>query len=383
MDRTRRTLALLLVVFAPAGAVAQEPPQKVLVFAASTHGYAYALDAATGAEVWQCRLHAKVLASPVLTGKLLLVATSDALARGDEAREREGRILGLHTDTGTPAWDVRLGPPIDHAPAVVEDRVLVGDEAGFVHALEASSGRLLWRRELGAAVIRDVLVSEGLAFFVTKDGSIHALSPASGETRWRSKNYGRTPTVPRPSGDLLIVGFRPGPSDRSDPKPTLVALDAKTGETRWSFAGAGAIGADPAVSGGTVFVLCHDLHLRAVAAETGKLRWERGLGDHETTFLSSVVCAPVVAGGVVYVNAQGLRALATGTGEEIWSSGFEGRANGLALAGDLLLMGTYCLGPARKPGGAAPLFAVDARTGQLRWRVDREWGGFVGVPAVR
>ncbi|MHC4473530.1 MAG: PQQ-binding-like beta-propeller repeat protein, partial [Planctomycetota bacterium] len=353
----------------------------VVVYAGSSSGYVYAFDGADGKEIWKLRLHARVLGSPVLRADRLYVVTSDTLG-GAETKDREGRVLALDRGTGKEIWNVRVGAAIDHAPAVSGGRLFVGAEDGAVHSLDERSGEAHWKVMLDSPVAGPPVAIGDRVVLTATDGSVCALEEASGKLLWRAEHEGLRPTVPAAGDDVAYVGFRPGKGPQSGVRGLLVALDAKTGKARWRFSESGAISARPVVGGDAVYALSHDGHVYAVAAASGRLTWKRRLAAKDLRYSSRLVCGPVVARDVLYVLCGGLHALSMATGEALWSVPIDGRSNGLAVMGDLLVMGTYCLGPARKPSGPGPVHGIDARTGRARWRVEKRFDGFVGVPAL-
>ncbi len=71
----------------------------------------------------------------------------------------------------------------------------------------------------------------------------------------------------------------------------LLALDAATGDERWSFAGASGMSlGEPAVAGNTVYA-AGSLEFYALDAESGDVRWqlERTLAYHSPTVAGDVI----------------------------------------------------------------------------------------------
>jgi outer membrane protein assembly factor BamB len=124
--------------------------------------------------------------------------------------------------------------------------------------------------------------------------------------------------------DTLYVGC----TDHS-----VYALDAETGDERWSYATDNRVEATPAVADDTVYVGSYDMHVYAVGAETGDERWARELGG-------LVRGSPTVADDTVYVGV-GCHNLA-------------------------------CAPFAEEAGvrGVGWIYALDAASGETRWRYD-------------
>jgi len=167
--------------------------------------------------------------------------------------------------------------------------------------------------------------------------------------------------------------FRGGPSH-------LGVYDAQAPKQlslKWSFSTNGAIVSSPTVADGSVYVGSADGNLYAVEAATGKLRWKFDAhGD--------VNSSPAVADGIVYVVSLdgNLYAVDTATGKQRWSFATQGEHR-FTTAGILgahpsteimpdpwdffLSSPTVADGAVYFGSGDGNLYAVDAKTGLLRW----------------
>jgi glucose dehydrogenase len=151
----------------------------------------------------------------------------------------------------------------------------------------------------------------------------------------------------------------------------LVALNARSGATRWSFRAGGMYGV-PAPAGGLIYIAPQDGYVYALDAASGKQVWQFKRDEPVDGY-------PAVAGGIVYVPSdQGtLYALGASDGAQRWAFNAPDPKDHMyaapAVAGGLVYVGT---------GGTTDLFyALDAATGAERWHAHAA-GGFDGVPAV-
>ena len=174
----------------------------------------------------------------------------------------------------------------------------------------------------------------------------------------------------------------------------LSALDAETGETRWTYGfGSVTIGA-PAFAYGLVFVQTNDhtpgSYVWALDAETGAVRWQT---PYDAQW--SQGSGPTVAAGKVFVNGGyygGMYAYDAFSGEELWffnlpqiSDWTPAYADGVVYAGP----GSYAVDAetgallAQYPNSGltpvihdgtlfttSPVSAIDLETGSVRWSVD-------------
>lgn len=109
----------------------------------------------------------------------------------------------------------------------------------------------------------------------------------------------------------------------------IEALDAVTGDLLWHFQRPLEEGGRPrvkksiAIYGDTIYALTSDVHMIAIDARTGTLRWDTKLGDPSTGMY--LTGGPLVAKGKVITGTVGQQpggnfiiALDAGTGEEAW-----------------------------------------------------------------
>jgi outer membrane protein assembly factor BamB len=85
----------------------------------------YALDRATGKEVWNFATDGKVDSSPVVAGSRVYVGSQD------------GNLYVLELATGKELQRVRLDGPISASPAVSDGFLVIGTERGTVYCLGA------------------------------------------------------------------------------------------------------------------------------------------------------------------------------------------------------------------------------------------------------
>jgi outer membrane protein assembly factor BamB len=101
------------------------------------------------------------------------------------------------------------------------------------------------------------------------------------------------------------------------------ALDLATGKPLWEFDGlAGFVETKPLVYDGKVIFGAWDQYLYALDAKTGKLAW-KWKGDKAGTLFSPAACWPVAANGKVFIVApdRKMTAIDAKTGEQLWRTG--------------------------------------------------------------
>lgn len=327
-----------------------------------------------------------LLASP---GPCVAQAKPDDRADSDEAvtmlRGNSART-GVHpgpgpTSSPEPVWSAHLGDLILSSPVVADGVVYIGSVSptiaagGALHALDLQTGEGLWRVDLdrGDGILSTPAVINGVVYVATYDGVVLAIDATTGEEAWRvtldEPVYYSSLAV---EDGVLYVGDIGG---------RLYALATEDGRRAWEFA-AGVSNersmGTPAVAEGRVYVVAtparpeEPTELFALDAETGEERWSFVAED-----AGEVRGVPAIADGRVYVPTTlgSVYALSARNGSVDWhfDSEREISATSTAVVDDEVIVGT-------DDGG---LHAVDAETGEeTRNLPDRTGGGFLTTPTV-
>ncbi len=266
---------------------------KVFVVAGSdTQLRLYALDAATGGDVW----------APVL----LVGGGRTAYGAGRIFVAGYDQIRAFDAATGRLEWDVKVEGGIASAPTYANGRVFV-DSGGAVQAVSATDGRRLWATPTGGGWGESSpAVSETGVYVSYYSGEAWAFDPATGAVRWH-----REPTHLAGGGRApALAGGRLWIRDplRQPQGPPDLALDVVTG----AVAGTYRSDAAPAFDGDTgYFVVGRALEARNILS--GALLWSFAADGDFTA-------APIVVNGFVYaasVTGQ-LWALDVSTGLPVW-----------------------------------------------------------------
>ena len=204
------------------------------LFVTDGHDNLFALDAATGQEIWSYKPLAIPNEMPPLEQvKVCCGRNNKGVAVGDDKvfyGRLDGVVVALNAATGAVAWkntvvDFRDRFAINNAPQFVDGLVIISPSGGEfevrgqVIALDATTGRVVWRtqtteprsyagdsfRRGGAAVWNPPAIDRelGLIFVVTGNAAPDVL----GQDR---------------AGDNLLA-------------TSIVALDLRTGRPRWHF----------------------------------------------------------------------------------------------------------------------------------------------------
>jgi outer membrane protein assembly factor BamB len=284
----------------------------------------------------------KVLLLSIVAGAVANAQAPTAMFRGDAAHS--GRYAGGGEQIVGLQWRVPTDGDVIATPAVANGVVYVGSGSGVMYALDERTGDARWTVNLGSPISSSASVANALVYVGTRDGRLHALDAATGRQKWWVPTGA---TIPFPwgheSGDMWtssptvangLVLFGGGDG-------LLYGVSARAGSVLWRAHTGGRIRTAPAVVDKRAYIGSFDGCVYAFDMATGKQIWRY---DTEGAKLKSgdygfdrrsIQSSPSVSGGVVYVGAR---------------DGF--------------------------------LYAIDAMTGTLRWRVDHHISWINSSPAV-
>jgi outer membrane protein assembly factor BamB len=204
------------------------------VFVAAGFGVVIAVDAKTGAVVWQEKVGIPIRVAPAVRGGRVFVVTVDNNLIVFDARD--GNTLWTHA--GSQETATLLGGA---SPAVDDDVVVVPYSSGELYALRVDTGRVLWQ---------DNLVS------IRRTDAVAALAQIRGR-----------PIIDR--GRVIAISNA----------NVMAAIDLRTGRRVWARDIGGT--ESPWVAGAYIFTITNDNELIAVSRDDGKILWVTGLPRFE------------------------------------------------------------------------------------------------------
>lgn len=288
-------------------------------------------------------------------------------AEGSQSGEVQRDVVALDADTGERQW--AFGPissEMDgYTDLAVRDGVYFSwctdDDCKRLYALEPD-GEERWTRDIDAGRERPV-VADGTVY-ATSGVPVRALDAATGETRWSRE----VPLTGRgeflDDADAVYV----------ESSTAVGALDPDDGQTRWLYDVGDEIVADSRVADGVAYVATTE-RLAAIADGTEQWRTAYDLGsvDFDTTIVG-------VASGTLFVVVVGtegqlrLYALDVASGDVTWTSDVgERRGDWKAMvevAQDVVYL------------GVDQLRVLDATKGSERWSKDFDSGRVGSVTVV-
>lgn len=251
--------------------------------------------------------------------------TAEPVVAGGRVFTLDAAMQAAATSTsGQVIWRQNLVPPSARSDtrsgggvAYADGRVYVTTAYGELVALDAGSGRILWRHRFDAPVMGPPAVAGNRIYVVARDSSAWALD-TSGKVQWT------LPGTPSVSG--VMGGSAPAVGDGMVVFPfasgDLISVSQGSGASLWQadvagrrlgrgWSGVTDVTSDPVIVGNTVYAGNQSGRTVALDARTGELRWSAREGAY----------GPVaVAGNAVYfVNDEAkLVRLDSATGLPVW-----------------------------------------------------------------
>lgn len=220
---------------------------------------------------------------------------ADVGGHGETTLAIEGRMayvassspIAVRVNDGDDRWNVTGGDTIAAGNGVYSTLNVNGTGGIYAHDLD---GEPRWHLSLGK-IVSSASVDEGVVYVADNRGTVYAIDAATGETRWSRSPDGVGKIH---SGLAVRHGVVAVPAGHGE---TSVLLDADTGETRWR-APTGIVTSRPLVSPDWVAFGRTNVGVTVYDRETGEERnsWTREAYDLGT--VDGVV--PVPNGFIVY-----------------------------------------------------------------------------------
>jgi serine/threonine-protein kinase len=220
-----------------------------------------------------------------------------------------GHIVSLDLETGRPTagWpaEVHVGSKVVATPVLDGDTLYVANSAGEVRAVDLATGIV------GAPIVDATdriwgapALADGTLYVGSLDGELRAVG-TDGTERWAEE-------VGAIAGDVSVEG---GTVYAGTLDSHLVALDAATGDERWSFKGADWFWARPLITSDTIYAPTTLGTVYAIDRASGTEKWESAPTSAE------VHATPVLVDGVLLIADRdgGIHGLDPNNGTELWS----------------------------------------------------------------
>lgn len=302
------------------------------IFSCTSDGWIFALDR-SGTELWsrQFMRTSKANGEQVPERFEAPISCFDTLVLLGSAH---GTVYALDTKKGETRWTYDVeGPVLGTVNGAAAARanessrlVVIGQEDGVLHCIDAASGQALWKTEGIDRCDGSPSVSQGMAVFGSCAAALHVFSMSDGgllhniELDDESQVAGGVAL----DGDSVFSGSHSGRFFHADIRKGIIVWknDECTAE----------VFTTPAVNAQRVVFGALDGTIYCLDRETGKTAWTFEAQGEPTS--------PVIAVDKVLFAADGtLHMLRLDSGEELWTFAVSDTISAPALSGELVLVG--------------------------------------------
>lgn len=208
---------------------------------------------------WTFSSDANVISTPaVVNGKVIF-------------GNQNGVIKALSLADGSHLWTFSAGSPIFSSPASDGESVVFGTAGGYVYCLSATDGTVRWKYQTDASVLGSPLVHKGIVYIGGSDGHFRSFDMMTGKVRWDFDGL-NGPVVSTPLFYRNMIVF--GAWDRY-----LYALDSRSGAMKWKWTNGSPVrnyspaACIPVANKGVVYIVAPDRFITAIDAASGKTLW--------------------------------------------------------------------------------------------------------------
>ncbi len=198
---------------------------KYVVYA-NTSGTVYALDAATGNELWKYKTGGKIFSTPAVYGN------------GDGASVIIGScdtyVYSLNIKTGKVNWKYKCNKSVLGSPTVYGGKVYIGASDHTFRALNAKTGKLVWEnKDVKGFIEAKPFVDNQQVVIGDWANRLYSFNPSNGKLQWEWQVKGSRMLSPaavwpiKANGNIIFA----------TPERVTYGLDAKTGKQLWRIRG--------------------------------------------------------------------------------------------------------------------------------------------------
>ena len=294
------------------------------IYVGDGDGTFYAIDLATGKELWSKKFNEAMFTSAAaVAGERLWV--------GDLA----GKLRCLRTADGSLVWEQQLDAEMMAGPMLYEEQLLTTTEGGTFTSFEAATGKVNWQQKIDAPLRCMATVVDGKAMIAGCDSKLHVYNLADGKEVGSIAIDGPTGSTPAARDGKIYFGTEEGTfyaiDTTTDPMTVVwtfsdprrrqgirtaaavneklavygsqgkaaYGVNLKTGEKVWDFPTRTRVESSPLVAGNVAIVATQRGKLSLVDLQSGEATWEYDAGGG---FLASPV---VVDGKLLIGNTDG------------------------------------------------------------------------------
>lgn len=263
------------------------------VFVADAMGRVYAIDAATGNEVWVRNFDTGFISSPAISPGPVSAESGSEKASGNSQvlviGDFEGNLYCLSLADGSTIWQKTTDGEINGDASFYKENVLVTSQDGKLYCFAVSDGSLEWSYQTDDQIRCSPAIAGNLTFLGGCDGQLHMVDLDTGEAAGKPLPLqGPTGSTPAIGGDRAFLPIMDG---------VVFAFDWRQQKRIWMYEDAEfqqEYRSSAAVGHGIVIVSSARKQVDALSAETGERLWRY-------TLRRRAEASPLIVGNDVFM----------------------------------------------------------------------------------
>ncbi|HVJ84821.1 MAG TPA: PQQ-binding-like beta-propeller repeat protein [Caulifigura sp.] len=254
-------------------------------------------------------------------------------------------------------WQVPTDDGVVSTPVIRDGKAYVGTLVGYLLCLDLTTGKELWRyrsieskdeKEFASGFAAPIGISGDLVFAGDDQGTFHAVDAKTGQKKWTLVTDSEIVGGPTFVDDRVMFGSHDG---------KLYCLKQADGAEAWKFETQGPVNATPTLSGGFTFITgCDKPIMRVIDTATGQQHSEIPLNE-------LLIASAAVVDDILYfgTDAGSVIALDWKNKKRLWTYSVPNREQQIhsspAISGNTLVIGSR----------DKHLHAIDRTTGKGLW----------------
>jgi outer membrane protein assembly factor BamB len=254
-----------------------------VVYAGSDNGSLYALDAQTGNKLWS--YHAAP-GNEIVSVETVTVANGSIYGTSSN-NTSHSFAFAVDAKTGAQTWIQQVNNELLSAPQFSDGKLYVVTAAltqagkstsieSHLDVFDAASGSLPQQTSQDTESINANIprlgtptVANGVVFYSALNGNVSAVSAGTAAVQWKHSFGGQIDAAPQVANGFVYVGVSNG-SIQNNP---ILALNAGDGSPHWQHSITNYAGGNLVVNNGMLYVGASDCTLYALNANTGSVNW--------------------------------------------------------------------------------------------------------------
>ncbi len=197
----------------------------------------------------------------------------------------EGGTIFKYNFRGLKIWELSTGIFVHSSPVLDQNKILFGNDAGEIIAVDDQTGKLLYRKQISSPIFGNASASEGLAYLGSNNGDLIAIDIETGNVEWNYESGADIVANPVSDNNYIVAGNLKG---------DIFKLDKRNGTLIWKNNTGGVINATP-------FVTMNRIIVPDLSGQIFFLDYKSGEIKKTLVYPSRVRLSPLIVGKNLYI----------------------------------------------------------------------------------